>query len=100
MERLAPAVLVKRCKAALASGDRVAMFLLAHHGQRRADEEGTALELDEAVAQLRRELQPDREAKMARAREDLEAAEGLLFDAQLARHGGAVYAPSHSYWGS
>ncbi len=97
VESLSVADLVRRCRTAAGSGDRAAMYALAHHAGRRADEEETAFELAEAVADLRRKLAPEREAKMAKAREDLAAAEDLRFDAQLARQGGAFYAPSYSY---
>ena len=59
MERLSTDALVKRCRAALASGDRPTVVLLAHHVARRADGEedlGLAEELGEVVGELRRKV--------------------------------------------
>lgn len=90
VERMAPDALAKRCRAALASGDRPALFLLAHHVSRRADGEEDlelAEDLGELAGELRRELDPERERKIEEAREGLEQARALEEMAHYRRRG-------------
>jgi hypothetical protein len=63
------------------------MFLLAHHAGIRAEEEENAYELAEAVAELRRKLDPEAERKLAAAREAVEEAQGLREKAYYRRRG-------------
>lgn len=85
--------LEKRCRAALARGDRPTMFILAHHAARRVGdasdgpEENGAHEVREVVAELLRRLDPDGERKTARARERLQEARGVKDYAYLRRRG-------------
>jgi hypothetical protein len=87
VERLPLDALERRCRAALASGDKPSMFLLAHHAGRRAEEEENAYELAEAVAELRRKIAPDQERKLAAAREAVEEAQALREQANYRRRG-------------
>ncbi len=84
--RLPLDALEKRCRAALASGDKANIFLWAHHAGRRADEEG-AHELAETVAELRAKLDPDAERKLAEARQAHEDAMELRELAYFKRRG-------------
>jgi hypothetical protein len=90
VERLSPADLVKRCRAALAASDRPTLFALAHHVARRGGEEEdleVVEEFGEVVAQMRAKLAPDQERKVAQAREVLEQARGLEEMAYYRRRG-------------
>jgi hypothetical protein len=84
--RLPLDALAKRCRAALASGDRSTMFLLAHHAGRRAEEEGD-YDLAEVIAELRAKVAPEQESKLADARRGLEDAQDLRERAYYKRRG-------------
>ncbi len=86
VERLPLDALERRCRAALVSGDRPSMFLLAHHAGRRAEEEG-AYELGDAVAELRAKLDPEAKDKLEAARAALEEAQALREQAYYRRRG-------------
>jgi hypothetical protein len=85
--------LEKRCRAALAGGDRATMFLLAHHAAQRVSggadgrEEEGAEGVREIVGELLRKLNPDGERKTERARERLQEAQGIKDYAYLRRRG-------------
>jgi hypothetical protein len=105
---LSLADLARRCRVAAASpGDKAAMYAMMRHAARRADEDLSG-EVRDAVAELRRALDPDREEKAEAARQALEEAEDLRFRAQMALVGannlgdaffGGGQGPS-SYWGA
>jgi hypothetical protein len=107
VERLPLDALEKRCRAALAGGDRPTMFLLAHHASRRVGEPDAtsdgpgAEEVREAVAELRAKLDPDQERRLADARDALEEAQALREQAYFRRRGVRdafdLYA-QRSYW--
>ena len=85
-ERLPAGELEKRLRAVAASEDRASMFGWAHHAGRRTDDlEG--LDLAEPVAELRRMVAPERERKLAAAREALEEAQSLRELAYYKRRG-------------
>ncbi len=86
VERLPQDALERRCRAALASGDRSTMFLLAHHAGRRAEEEGD-YDLAEVIAELRAKVAPEQESKLADARRGLEDAQDLRERAYYKRRG-------------
>jgi hypothetical protein len=86
VERLPQDALERRCRAALAGGDKASMFLLAHHAGRRAEEEG-AYELGDAVAELRAKLDPEAKDKLEAARAALEEAQALREQAYYRRRG-------------
>ena len=100
VKSLSLADLARRCRAAAGTGDRAAMFALLHHAARRQDEDLTG-EVRDAVAELRRAIEPEAESRLAAAREALEEAEDLRLKAQLGRAGaesiGDLYA-RNNYW--
>jgi hypothetical protein len=101
--------LVARCKAVLAQGDHVSMFLYALYGGQRAGltgdempyspryaisaDEGPGspgedtIELSEVVSELRRKVSPDGEKKIEAARAKLDEAGGLKDYAYMLRRG-------------
>lgn len=100
--------LIGRCRAALASGDRVSLFLLSRYAGRRAgeaappnpydrDESGesggtspggaAAEELREVVAEMERKLRPDHERRLSQARSAVEEATEARQYAYLRRRG-------------
>lgn len=100
--------LTGRCRAALASGDRVSMFLLSRYAGRRIgavklpdpydrDESGksagsspggaAAEELREVVAEMQRALRPDHERRLSQARAAVEEAREIKSYAYLRRRG-------------
>jgi hypothetical protein len=85
-EKVSVQVLSQRARTAVASGDRAALYALQHHAARRVDDDLTG-EVREAVAELRRALDPDAESRLAAARAALEAADDLRLKAQLVRAG-------------
>ena len=93
VEGLSLADLARRCRAAASSGDKGAMYALAHHADRRVGEsdvtsdEPGAEEVRAAAAELRHALDPDARAKLTAAREALVEAEDLRFKAQVSRAG-------------
>lgn len=100
--------LTGRCRAALASGDRVSMFLLSRYAGRRVgemklpdpyDSNGSsksgesspggaaAEELREVVAEMERKLRPDHERRLSQARSAVEEAREIKSYAYLRRRG-------------
>jgi hypothetical protein len=107
VEGLSLADLARRLRAAASSGDRAGSYALLHHAARRQNEDLSG-EVRDAVAELRRALDPGREEKAEAAKASLEEAEDLQFKAQLARAGannlgdalfGGGQGPA-SYWGA
>ena len=86
VESLSLAGLARRCRVAASFGDRAAMYALAHDAARRADDDITG-EIRDAVAELRRALDPEAETRLAAAREIVEEAQALRERAYLARRG-------------
>jgi hypothetical protein len=85
--------LTNRCQAVLMGGDRATMFLLAHYaGQRvgppdpREDTQEEA-DLREAVAGLKRKLDPARESKLKEARASVEELEKAKLQLAWRRQG-------------
>ena len=74
VESLSTQNLVQRVRTAASSGDRAAMYALQHHAARRQDEDPTG-EVREAVAGLRRAIEPEAESRIAAARAALEEAD-------------------------
>ena len=103
VEGLSLANLARRCRAAASSGDKAMLYALQHHAARRMDEDLTG-EVREAVAELRRAIEPEAESRLAAAREALEDAGDLRLKAQLARAGAAnlgdAFFGGGNYWGA
>lgn len=89
---LSAEALMERMRAVMASGDRPAMFLYAHHARAKISDpvfgdDAQALELKELVGELDHALDPGRTRKTEAARSTLEEARNLKSYAHYRRNG-------------
>jgi hypothetical protein len=97
---LDPDALADRARAVIASSDRAAMFLYAHHLRARANDavlgsEAERLRLGELAGELESALDPEGAEKRARARAELEEARSLKSYAYYRRNGARDAAELH-----